>query len=219
MFIGHFGVALAAKKAAPKVSLGWLVAAAIFLDLAWPPLLLLGVEHGRIVPGFTAAVPMDLYDYPWSHSLLMSAVYGALLGGVYYARKKDQGDRGAALIIAAVAVSHWVLDFISHAPDMPLAPGLDAKFGLGLWNSIPATMAVEIPLFLAGLYLYLSTPRPRTRGGKYGMPLFAAFLMVAYFGNLFGPPPPSMEAIGYVGMLMVLFVPLCAWLDAESSSA
>ncbi len=41
MFIGHFGVALAAKKVAPRASLGILILAAQFLDFLWPLFLLL----------------------------------------------------------------------------------------------------------------------------------------------------------------------------------
>lgn len=214
MFIGHYAVAFAAKKAAPTVSLGWLVAAANFIDYLFPVFLLAGVEHVRIVPGFTAAVPLDFYHYPWSHSLLMTAAYGALLGGVYYALKRE---RGAALLLFGVTVSHWILDVASHGPDMPIAPGMDMKLGLGLWNSIAATMAVEIPLFLAGVWLYLSVPHPRTRGGKFGIPVFAAFLFSIYIANLFSPPPPNATAIGFVGLLSTLFAPMCAWLDAEST--
>ena len=212
MFIGHYAVAFAAKKAAPKVSLGWLVAAANFIDYVFPVLLLAGVEHARIVPGFTAAVPLDFYDYPWSHSLLMTAVYGALLGGVYYARKKE---RGAALLLFGVTVSHWLLDVASHGPDMQIAPGVETRLGLGLWNSIPATMAVEIPLFLAGVWLYLSTLHRRSRRAKFGIPIFVSFLFAVYIANLFAPPPPSVTAIGIVGLLPLLFIPLCHWLDTD----
>lgn len=212
MFIGHYAVAFAAKKAAPKVSLGWLVAAASFIDFVFPVLLLAGVEHVRIVSGFTAVVPLDFYHYPWSHSLLMTAIYGALLGGAYYAWKKE---RRAALLLFGVTVSHWLLDVVSHAPDMPIAPGMDMRLGLGLWNSIAATMAVEIPLFLAGVWLYLSTLHRRSRRAKYGVPIFAAFLFAIYIANLFSPPPPDPMAIGVVGLLSLLFVPLCAWLDTD----
>lgn len=216
MFIGHFAVAFAAKKAAPKVSLGWFVAAANFIDYVFLVLLLAGVEHVRIVPGFTAVVPLDFYDYPWSHSLLMTTVYGAVVGGVYYAWKKDHR---AALLLFGVTLSHWLLDVASHGPDMPIAPGVDMKLGLGLWHSIAATMAIEIPLFFTGIWLYLSTLDRRARRAKFGVPIFAAFLFAVYIANLFSPPPPDAMTIGAVGLLSFLFVPLCAWLDATPRSA
>jgi len=48
MFIGHFAVGFAAKKVAPRASLGALMAAPIFLDLLWPIFLLIGLEQERI---------------------------------------------------------------------------------------------------------------------------------------------------------------------------
>src|SRR5215467_2937756 len=117
MFIGHFAVAFAAKKAAPKVSLGTLILAAAFLDVVWPVLVLLGVERFRIVPGFTAINPFDFTYYPWSHSLLMTMVWSAVFAFVYFAWSRD---RSGAVWVALVVASHWVLDFVSHVPDMPL---------------------------------------------------------------------------------------------------
>ena len=130
MMIGHYAVALAAKPAAPKVSLGWLAAAAIFLDLIWPLLLQAGLEQVAVVPGITVVTPMDFISYPWSHSLLMSAVWGALFGGLYYLLAKD---RRGALVLALLVVSHWLLDFVTHRPDLPLMPGESVKLGLGLY--------------------------------------------------------------------------------------
>jgi membrane-bound metal-dependent hydrolase YbcI (DUF457 family) len=134
MFIGHFGVALAGKRAAPKTSLGTLILAAQFLDLLWPVFLLLGIEHVEIAPGITRVSAMNFTDYPISHSLLMALVWSALVGGVYYGLRRD---RRAAWVVAALVLSHWVLDFIVHRPDLPLWPGGQARAGLGLWNSWP----------------------------------------------------------------------------------
>ena len=107
MFIGHFGVALAAKKVAPKTSLGTLILASQFADLLWPFLLLVGIEHVEIVPGITKVSPFDFTDYPFSHSLLMLFFWSLLVGGIYYALRRYQ--RGAFVIGAAV-ISHWILD-------------------------------------------------------------------------------------------------------------
>jgi membrane-bound metal-dependent hydrolase YbcI (DUF457 family) len=157
MFVGHTAVALAAKSRAPRVSLGWLVAAAYMLDLLWPLFLLAGVERVSIVPGATAFNPLVLDSYPWSHSLLMACIWGLIVMGI----ARGRGVAGAAAwILAALVVSHWVLDFISHAPDMPLWPGRSPKLGLGLWNSIPGTLLVEGAMFAAGIWMYLRATRP-----------------------------------------------------------
>lgn len=121
MFIGHFGVAFAAKKVAPVTSLGALILAAQFLDFLWPIFLLLGVEHVEIVPGITKVSPLSFTDYPISHSLLMALVWSTLFGGVYFALRRY--SRGAWAVAMAV-LSHWILDFIVHRPDLPLRPGV-----------------------------------------------------------------------------------------------
>jgi hypothetical protein len=142
MFLGHFAVALAAKKAAPKTSLGTLVLAAQFADMLWPLLLLLGIEQVRIVPGLLAASPFDFTSYPISHSLVAQLGWGALLGIVYFLVRRDGRS---ALLLGFLVPTHWLLDFIAHRPDMPIYPG-EAKYGLGMWNSLPLTIAVEYSL-------------------------------------------------------------------------
>ena len=158
MFIGHFGVALAAKKIAPRTSLGTLILAAQFLDFLWPAFLLLGIEHVRIVPGISVVSPLEFTDYPISHSLLMALVWAVLFGGTYYMLR---GYARGAWVVAAAVLSHWVLDFIVHRPDLQLLPGVRLRVGLGLWNSFFASVAVETLFFGVGLWIYLSCTRGR----------------------------------------------------------
>src|SRR4051812_46064322 len=139
MFLGHFGIALAAKKVAPRPSLGALLTAALLVDGIWPLFLLLGWEKVEIVPGITAVTPLDFVSYPYTHSLVAGLLWGALLGGAYFLRARD---RTGALWIGLLVVSHWVLDFVAHRADLPLWPG-SPRFGLGLWYSLPATLVVE----------------------------------------------------------------------------
>ena len=165
MFIGHFALGLAAKPQAPRVSLAMLFAAAQLADLAWPVLLAIGVEQVRIDPGNTAVTPLDFVSYPYSHSLLALVVWGLLLAWGY--RLLAGNGPRAFLIIFSLVVSHWVLDYLTHRPDMPLYPG-SAKFGLGLWNSIPLTIAIEVAMFGVGvLALPARHPCPR-QGGTLG---------------------------------------------------
>jgi membrane-bound metal-dependent hydrolase YbcI (DUF457 family) len=204
VFIGHFGLALAAKKVAPKPSLGTLVLAAQLVDGVWPVFLLLGWETAEIVPGITTVTPLLFKSYPYTHSLVAGVVWGALLGGAYYALRRD---RGGALWLAALVISHWLLDFVVHRPDLPLWPG-GPRVGLGLWNSLPATLAVEFGLFGAGVWLYLNATRSRDRWGSVLLWLFVATLVVIYLGIVFGPPPPSVRVLALSGLLGWLFV---AW--------
>ncbi len=147
MFIGHFAVGFAAKSLAPRTSLGTLFAASQLLDLVWPILVLLGVEKVRVDPGNTAFTPLDFVNYPWSHSLLMALVWAAGFALVYRART---GFARGAWVVGALVLSHWALDFVSHRPDLPLAPGA-SRVGLGLWNSVPATVIAETALFAVGV--------------------------------------------------------------------
>lgn len=206
MFIGHPACGFAAKRLAPRASLGWLVLAPFFLDLLWPVFLLLGIESVRIDPGNTALTPLDFHHYPWSHSLLMAVVWSVVLGLVYRMTAKD--SRGA-WVVGALVFSHWVLDFVTHRPDLPLYPG-GPKVGLGLWNSVPGTVAVEGAIFIAGIALYVLFTRARDRAGSIAWWSLIALLSLIYIGNIFGPPPPNVRAIAYVGLLLVLF-PIWAW--------
>jgi len=186
MFIGHFALGFAAKRVAPSVQLAVLFAAAQLADLLWPVFLALGVEQVRIAPGITAFTPLDFVSYPYSHSLLALAGWGFLLAFVY---RFVVGDGIAPFAIIGLVLSHWVLDFITHIPDMPLYPG-SAKFGLGLWNSIPGTIVVELAMYAAGLWLYIDATHARDLAGRWAFASLAAVLVVLYLVNISVEPPP-----------------------------
>jgi hypothetical protein len=213
VFIGHYAVGFAAKRAVPLVSLGTLLMAALFLDLLWPIFLLLALEHVRIDPGNTRFTPLDFYDYPITHSAVGALAWSAALAGLWYARARQ---RSAAWIIAAVVFSHWVLDFVTHRPDLPLLPG-GPHVGLGLWNSVAGTLMVESALFICGVAIYVRATTPRDAVGRYALPAFVAVVVIAYLGAAFGPPPPSVEAIAWTGLAAWVFVPWGWWIDRHRS--
>lgn len=209
MFIGHFGVAMGAKRVAPAVSLGTLVMAAQLADGLWPIFVLLGVEQVRIDPGITRMTPLDFTYYPWTHSLLADAAWALLFAAVYAVVRRNWQ---AAAWLGVLVLSHWVLDFVVHRPDLPLWPG-GPKVGLGLWNSVPLSMLIELALFGGGAYWYVRATRPRDRLGTV---LFAAFIVtlgVLYLAAVFGPPPPSVDAIVVAGLAGWLFVAWGYWID------
>jgi len=210
MFIGHFGVAFAAKKVAPETSLGTLILAAQLLDFLWPFFLLLGIEHVRIAPGITRVSPLDFTDYPISHSLLMAVVWAAVFGAIYYALRRN---RRSSWVVGAAVLSHWVLDFIVHRPDLQLYPGASARFGLSLWNSWMATIAAEVFCFGAGLWIYLVCTRARDNAGRYGFWALAAFLFFGWVSTLFAGAPPNVTALAWGGIAMWLTVPWGWWAD------
>jgi hypothetical protein len=210
MFIGHFGVAFAAKRYAPRASLGSLFVAAQFVDLLWPTLLLLGVERVAIAPGITLVTPLDFQHYPVSHSLLAVVGWAVLVGGGFFALR---GARREALVLALLVISHWFLDVLVHRPDLPLTPLGQVRVGLGLWNSMAATLLLELSLLFAGGWLYASDTRERDAAGRWGYWGLIAFLLLIQAANLFGEPPPSVMAIAWVGQAQWLLVLWAFWLD------
>ncbi|MFA6440092.1 MAG: hypothetical protein WCX28_12335 [Bacteriovoracaceae bacterium] len=210
MFLGHFAVALAVKKVAPKISLATLFVAAQLVDLLWPVFLLLGWEHVRIDIGNTAVTPFDFYDYPITHSLVGVIGWSVLFGGLYYSRKRLSRE---SAVVALVVFSHWVLDLLTHRPDLPLLDNTSMKFGLGLWNSMGGTIFTEVGIFVAGAYLYYRFTSAKNKKGTYALASLLVFLLVMHLGNLFGPPPPNVEMIAVAGNAMWLFVLWGWWID------
>ena len=210
MFIGHYALALAAKRAAPRTSLGTLFVAVQLADMLWPILLLLGWEHAHFEAGPNPFLVLWLDSIPISHSLLTLIAWSALFAGLYHWRS---GYARGALVVALAVVSHWVLDFVTHRPDMPLYPG-GPKLGLGLWNSVAGTIVVEAAMFVVGVWMYLRATRARDAVGRYGLAALLAVLVLSYVGSLLGGPPPSMRAVEIAGIILGwLFVWWAGWVD------
>lgn len=217
MFLGHFAVAMAAKRAAPGVSLGMLFMAAQLADLVWPVLLFAGIERLEIRPGTTAVNPLDFVHYPYSHSLVAMIAAGLALGLAHYGARR--GGALAAAMLAALVASHWILDVVAHRPDMPLAPGASAKLGLGLWDSVPASLAVELGLLGMGAAIYARLTRARDRVGRFAFVGLVAFLVAAYLASVFGPAPPSAQAVAWSALGTWLLVAWGYWVDRHREVA
>jgi hypothetical protein len=222
MFLGHYGVAFALKRAEPKVSLGTLFLAVQLVDLLWGICLLLGWEEVRIAPGATAATPLEFVSYPITHSLLAGVLWAVAAAAVYYSWPTTDTARHwrASLIVGAAVLSHWFLDLVVHLPDLPLTTDDSAKLGLGLWRSLAATLVVELVVFLGGLALYLTL-----RSRRYVVPrghalLVAAVLLAAYLAGTLGPVPGSVRqlAVGDIVFLLV-FTALGAWANTRFVAA
>jgi len=186
MFVGHYGVSLAAKRVAPTIPLWALFMAVQLLDVLWAPFILLGIEKVRIVPGITASNPLDLYYMPYTHSLLSALLWSAA-ALIVYRLFATWGPVGRAAFVVALAVfSHWILDFLVHRPDLPLYDNT-AKVGLGLWNVPAVAFALEAALLFGGMWLSFGTGSvPRLRMVVFGLVMLA---IQAYV--FFGPPPVS----------------------------
>lgn len=188
MFVGHYGVSFAAKKWDAAIPLWVLFIAVQLLDVAWAPLVLLGVEKVRIVPGITASNPFDLYYMPYTHSLVAAILWSA--GAfVLYRLAAPTARSLAALVVGLSVFSHWVLDLLVHRPDLPLYDDT-AKVGLGLWNRPALAFGLEAALLFGGLWLYARTGVTR-RGA---LVLFGLIMLAIQAYVFFGPPPTSDKA-------------------------
>ena len=216
MFIGHFAAGLAAKRFAPAVSLGTLFLATQFADLLWPVLVLSGIERVRIVPGITRVTPLSFEHYPWSHSLLLLMIWGMVFGVVYSIARRSRRD--AAVVLGLGVISHWLLDFLVHRPDLPLVPGGGPKLGLGLWNSVGMTLLLEFSFFAAGMVLYLRSTEPRNHRGRWLLVGLAVFLALVQLANVFGPPPPDSGSVAMAGLSMWLLVGWGYWIDRNRTT-
>jgi len=210
MFLGHVAVAFAAKRAAPRTSLTTLIFAVSALDVLFPLFLWLGIESVRLRPGTTPFTRLDLDNYPYSHSLLLALAWSALFAWAYLWRTRYA--RGA-LIVGLGVLSHWVLDLVSHTPDMPLAPGGGSRLGLGLWNSTWGTVLVEVAMFVVGVGLYLRTTRARGWAGHLSLWFMVALLALLYAADVLGPPPPDPQVMRVVGLAYPLLLLLFIWVD------
>ena len=212
MFIGHFGVGLGAKKIDKKPSLGTMLLAAQFLDLLWPIMILLGIETVKIEPGNTAMTPLNFISYPITHSLLGAFVWSMLFGIVYFLIKKSYKS---SILLATLVMSHWILDLISHKPDLQLIPWSEVRVGLGLWNYFTASIVAEVLIYCVGAYFYVNSTKAKNRKGEIGMWGLLVFLAIVYLMNLFGSAPPSVNAIAIVGLFQWLIIAWAYWVDAN----
>ncbi len=205
MFIGHFGLAFAAKRAAPRTSLGATFVAAQLADLFWPIFLLSGAEQVRIVRASpNPFLSLEFVSYPWSHSLETQLIAGVLFGLLYYAVTRY---KTGAWVVAVLVPSHWLLDLVVHVPDLPLSPGGTARFGFGLWRSPAATVIVELIVYFTGVLIYARSTSARDRIGRFGLWSLVVFLVALYAAS-FGPPPPSVTPLAWTALIGW---PLTAW--------
>lgn len=209
MFIGHYAVGLAAKKFAPRSSLGALIAAPILLDLIWPIFVLQGWEHVSIVPNGNPFLRLQFDSYPISHGLLAVIGWATLFGSIYFGITRYVA--GSVAIWLGV-VSHWVLDLIVHRPDLQLYAH-SRMFGLGLWDHRWLTMAIEVALFAVAIWTYQRQTRPQDKIGLYAFLGFVIFLLLAYAGAALGPPPPSVKKLALITLLTWLTIPWAWWFD------
>ena len=220
MFLGHFGVALALKRAEPKVSLGTLFVAAQLVDLLWGVFLLTGWERVRIDPGFTPVTPLQFIEYPITHSLVGAVAWALVGAAAYYSWPTRDTSRHwqASAIVGAAVFSHFWLDVLVHVPDLTIAGEGTPALGLGLWRSVSATVAAELLVFGAGIAVYVvwRSRRHRVRPGR--LTGLVVVLVALYLASLFGPPPPDATTIAVADIVgLLLLAAFAAWVDRRTA--
>ena len=211
MFLGHYAVGLASKKLAPRASLGVLIAAPILLDLLWPIFIILGWEHVAVEPNRNPFLRFLFMSYPISHGLIAAIAWATLFASLYFGFARYLTG---ALVVWLAVISHWVLDYIVHRPDLPLSAGNSRLVGLGLWNYRWVTIAVEVVMFLAAILIYLRQTRAKDKTGTLGFWAFVVLLLGAYGATAFGPAPPtSVKAMAIGALATVLLIAWAWWFD------
>lgn len=215
MFVGHFGVGLAGRAATSRVSLGTWFLAVQFLDLLWPVFLLLGWEHVRVTPGYTRLNALDFYEYPISHSLFSAFGWGFVFAIVYGFVRRGSVPRSfrTGLLLGAGVLSHWVLDFLTHRPDLPLVPGMGRYVGLGLWDHPVPAIALELAIYGLGIALYLRATRARDGVGRLGLWGLLIVLLGIWLSGFAGTPPDDERVIAWASMIQLPLIAWAYWVD------
>jgi hypothetical protein len=220
MFIGHYGIALVAKKIDKNIPLGLLFFATQFADILFFTLVLLGIESMSFAPGITKVSPLDFTYYPYSHSFVASAFWAGLFFIFFkiVPLKSDSNKNKIALLVGATALSHFLLDVVVHRADLPLFGVGSYRIGLGLWNYIFVSSLIESLIFLAALWVYLQSTKGITFGGRYGMVIFSAFVMIMWIASVLAPTPSEFNIIGFAifGLVFqLLVIGTVSWLDRK----
>lgn len=211
MFTGHYGPSFALRRAAPRVSLGWLFVAAQLLDYLWALFVLAGVERAQVIP-WQPGSRLDLYYMPFSHSLEGALAWSILAGVValWCVRGSEHDRVSAAMVVGLTVFSHWILDVIVHRPDLGLL-GDTRKIGLSLYDHPVASVVLEIAILVAGAVIYARETRPRAGQPDTRLVALVVILAVIDLVATFGPPPPSVRVAALFNLSVYTLAALAAF--------
>ncbi len=221
MFAGHLGAGLLLKRAGRNVSLGWLFFAAMLLDVLLWLLVLAGVESVRVPAHFRTMADLT-FDFPWSHGLVASLGWSLamFLAGWTVLRRGPRHRLAGALALAAAVLSHFVLDWLVHIPELPVAGRDSTLLGFGLWHHLPLAWTVEAALALGGVWVFLTTrPRDRRRASALVavMTLLTAMTIVGQASS--SAPSSTVAMAGSSLVIIALLVAFGWWVDRDDGNA
>lgn len=190
MLIGHLGLAFAGKQLQPRISLGTAIVASLFADVLLFAFVLTGVEHVTFRSGPQPAPYFVMRDVAYSHSIVMSIAWAAVLSLAHWTAVRD---RGAAAVIALLAISHPLLDVIASPSSLPLMPGAAVYVGWTAARYLPLTMIIEAAMFGGGLVLYVAASRSTSIVGRWGFWGGVTSWTLAWYLNIAGPPHGKLD--------------------------
>ena len=213
MFVGHYGVSFVAKAHRREIPLWLLFIAVQLIDVFWAIFVLSGIEKVRIVPGYTASSPLDLYYMPYTHSLLGAALWSIAFGVICVFIYR--WNRAVGVITGLAVFSHWVLDLLVHRPDLALYDS-HMKMGLGLWNYKWPEFILEALFLFIGIYTYMRSTRANGNIGRYGFIVFGIVMLTIQVLPFYTPPPSSGNMVAISALFAyVLFAAIAAWLERK----
>ena len=216
MFVGHLGVGLALKKVEPKINLGVLFFASLFIDILLGFFILAGWEQ-VMVPDAYSKLHYLHFSFPYSHSLLAVVIWSLILFGAAYLALPG-GSRSkvkASMVLSAAVFFHWICDWIEHPPQLPVAGNNSNMLGLGLWNNLGIALALEVVLVTVGTILYLKAAKKIGRTGRWGIvTLMILLTSVAIISQLTVTQAPEQKAFAVSIIVQAIIVfGLATWID------
>jgi hypothetical protein len=203
MFIGHYGVAFVARGIEPRVPLWAYFIAVQWVDILWCVLVLLGVERVHIEPGVNPSGPLVFDYYPYSHSLLAGVLWGLAAFCAYLLIARARDAQRAGLVLGLAVLSHWLLDFLVHLPDLDLVSE-SYKVGLGLWRHPGIEIAIELVLVVSGLVLYFRSSPSLSVPRRVALVALCVTIGVVQLVGDYGPPPSSVKTMAAAGLALYL---------------
>jgi len=211
MFIGHYSAAFVAKAIVPEAPLPILMVSAQLMDVVFSGCVLAGIERAEIDPDDNPTVPLRTDHIPFSHGFEMAFFWSAI--SVTFAALAYADQSSAVLwAVALVCLSHWVIDFIVHTGDLPVAFN-KSKVGLGLWAYRWPSILLELGLILLGtVVLALSDVAPAWKVWTVG----SAMLVVQIASFFTSPPTPVTRLVGSMLLLYAAMTLAGWWIDAPA---
>jgi len=201
-----------------RLNLGHLALAALLLDILLWLFVLIGVENVNI-PSNYQNLHYLAFDFPYSHGLAAALTWTLLAFGLTLILTKIDSRRMIfAIMIATAVFSHWLLDFLVHIPDIPLAGEGSEKVGLSLWNHLPVALIVEGTLTLVGLTVYLTRQKLSRVKGLLIAGFTILLVGMTIVGQAFSPPPPSIPQLAIFSLITNLLIVGAAYRLGKRSS-